>query len=634
MLKNIELARRQGLLSDLDVHFARLIAGYGDSPPVVLAAALLSQLSSNGHVCLDLAALAEQPLLNDLVSAPPLEVWVSALNEHPACGDAEAYTPLILDCSKLYMRRYFDYECAVAAAWQAGGENVLPKTLEGKIAALFPVPASCEDKQRDQRAAATAALRNRRVLISGGPGTGKTTTLASILALLLEQHANPAGLEPGAADLADASPQQSLCFEPDPSPPLPLRPLKILLAAPTGKAAARMQDAIREAKGRLPISAAIKAAMPETAQTLHRLLGARPQGGGMVWRHDADNPLSCDVLVVDEASMIDLAMMARLLAALPPDARLILLGDRDQLASVDAGAVFADLCTAGAATLNVSFRFGADSGIGHLAALLRGGDDDGVLRLLRNPPEDVCWQADVSRFALVTQAADVYAAFIRQVQAGQSSGGDVFAAFAEYRLLTPLRQGPLGVAALNAEIEKRLTTLGAIPPRSHWYAGKPVMIAANDYALRLFNGDIGICVHDPASGELRIAFPALDDERGKSNAAICDAPTLPSVAAPQGGAKPPGTSMPAIRLIAPARLPAHETAWAMTVHKSQGSEFDHAVLVLPDEQNELLTRELIYTAVTRARRTVTLYAGEEVLRAGCLRRIVRHSGLVARLRSR
>lgn len=178
----------------------------------------------------------------------------------------------------------------------------------------------------------------------------------------------------------------------------------------------------------------------------------------------------------------------------------------------------------------------------------------------------------------------------------------IFAAFAAYRLLTPLRQGPLGVAALNAEIEKRLVVLGAIPPRSHWYAGKPVMVAANDYALRLFNGDIGICVHDRSSGELRIAFPSEEP----------------------GG----------VRLIAPARLPAHETAWAMTVHKSQGSEFDHAALVLPEEQNELLTRELIYTAVTRARRRVTLYAGEAVLRAGSLRRIVRHSGLVGRLHSR
>lgn len=579
MLRQLETARRQGLLSDLDVHFARLIAGYGESPPVVLAAALLSQLTSSGHVCLDLAALAEQPLLNDLLSAPPLEDWLAALQEHPACGDATAYTPLAIDCSKLYMRRYFDYECAVAAAWQTGAVSTLPKTLEAKVATLFPVPASGEDRQRDQRAAAIAALKNRRVLISGGPGTGKTTTLASILALLIEQS-------------LDAQPANLGLFDPKP------QPLKILLAAPTGKAAARMQDAIREAKGRLAISDATKAAMPETAQTLHRLLGARPQGGGMVWRHDADNPLACDVLVVDEASMIDLALMARLLAALPPDARLILLGDRDQLASVDAGAVFADLCTAGAATLSVSFRFGADSGIGRLATFLREGDADGVLRLVSNPPEDVRWLPNAGRSALVAEAATHYADFIQHVRAGT---GDAFAAFAAYRLLTPLRQGPLGVAALNAEIEKRLVAMGAIPPRSHWYEGKPVMIAANDYALRLFNGDIGICVHDKASGELRIAFPAEEQ---------------------------------AVRLIAPARLPAHETAWAMTVHKSQGSEFDHAALVLPEEQNELLTRELIYTAVTRARRRVTLYAGEAVLRAGSLRRIVRHSGLVGRLHSR
>lgn len=578
MLKQLETARRQGLLSDLDVHFARLIAGYGESPPVVLAAALLSQLTSGGHVCLDLAALAEQPLFNDLISVPPLPDWQAALQDHPACGDAAAYTPLVLEGQKLYMRRYFDYECAVAAAWQVGAANSLPKSLEAKIAALFPVPASGEDRQRDQRAAAIAALKNRRVLISGGPGTGKTTTLASILALLVEQS-------------LEAQPANLGLFDPKP------QTLRILLAAPTGKAAARMQDAIREAKARLPISDAIKAVMPETAQTLHRLLGARPQGGGMVWRHDADNPLACDVLVVDEASMIDLALMARLLAALPPDARLILLGDRDQLASVDAGAVFADLCTAGAATLGVSFRFGADSGIGRLAGMLRDGDADGVIRLLQEVTTDLHWLPDASRYAVVAHAVQRYADFIAKAKA--ESTGKIFDCFSAFRLLTPMRRGALGVAALNAEIEKGLAVRGLIPPRSHWYVGKPVMIASNDYALRLFNGDIGICVADPESGELRIAFPS--DE--------------------------------GIRLLAPARLPAHETAWAMTVHKSQGSEFDEAALVLPDEQSELVTRELVYTAVTRARRSAAIWASEAALRAACIRRIVRHSGLVERLQS-
>lgn len=575
MLKHLEQARRQGLLSELDVHFARLVAGYGESPPVVLAAALLSQLTSAGHVCLDLAALAEQPLLGDLLSAPPLPAWQAALHEHPACGDADAYTPLMLDGSRLYMRRYFDYECAVAQAWKGAGASALPQALEARVVALFPVPATGEDKLRDQRAAAMAALQQQRVLISGGPGTGKTTTLASILALLIEQSQLALPATPG---LFDAKPQA----------------LKILLAAPTGKAAARMQDAIREAKGRLAISEAVRAEMPETAQTLHRLLGARPQGGGMVWRHDAENPLACDVLVVDEASMIDLALMARLLAALPPQARLILLGDRDQLASVDAGAVFADLCTAGAATLNVSFRFGADSGIGQLAALLRAGDDDGALRLLRQGLPDLQWVAESSRHGVVRHAVRRYGEFMARAKEGNA---DIFACFAAFRLLTPLRQGPLGVAALNAEIEKGLAAEGLIPPRSHWYVGKPVMIAGNDYALRLFNGDIGICVADPVSAELRIAFPS--DE--------------------------------GVRLLAPARLPVHETAWAMTVHKSQGSEFDEAALVLPDEQSELVTRELVYTAVTRARRSAAIWASEEALRAGCRRRIVRHSGLVRRL---
>lgn len=580
MLKSLEAARRQGQLADLDVHFARLIASHGDSPPVVLAAALLSQLSSAGHVCLDLAALAEQTVLEG-ISTPPLADWIAALQAHPACGDAAAYTPLTLDAGRLYMRRYFDYETAVAAAWRSGDRVGLSPSLQARVAALFPAPASGEDRQRDQRAAAIAALENRRVLISGGPGTGKTTTLASILALLIEQAqlALPAN-----RGLFDAEPQA----------------LKILLAAPTGKAAARMQDAIRAARGRLPVSDAVRAAMPESAQTLHRLLGARPQGGGMVWRHDADNPLDCDVLVVDEASMIDLALMARLLAALPPQARLILLGDRDQLASVDAGAVFADLCTAGAATLNVSFRFGADSGIGQLAALLRSGAADAAMQLLRSDPDHLHWSPEADRAGVVAHALQHYADFIGQ--AGEVPIETVFERFAAFRLLTPLRQGPLGVAALNAEIERGLAARGLIPPRSHWYVGKPVMIAGNDYALRLFNGDIGICVSDPESAELRIAFPA-DSE--------------------QGG----------LRLLAPARLPAHETAWAMTVHKSQGSEFDAVALVLPEAQGDLVTRELVYTAVTRARHSVAIWASEAALRAACTRSIMRHSGLVARLQA-
>lgn len=602
MLKSLEAARRQGQLSDLDVHFARLIADQGDdSPPVVLAAALLSQLTSAGHVCLDLAALAEQAVLEG-VSAPPLADWMAALQAHPACGDAAAYTPLALDAGRLYMRRYFDYETAVAAAWRSGDKVSLSPSLQARVAALFPAPASGEDRQRDQRAAAIAALENRRVLISGGPGTGKTTTLASILALLVEQHeqaplpSRERGWGEGACPTSPLSP----------SPPAPPPPggrgvsFKILLAAPTGKAAARMQDAIREARGRLPVSDAVRAAMPETAQTLHRLLGARPQGGGMVWRHDADNPLDCDVLVVDEASMIDLALMARLLAALPPQARLILLGDRDQLASVDAGAVFADLCTAGAATLNVSFRFGADSGIGQLAALLRNGDADAAMRLLRADPDHLHWSPEADRAGVVAHALQHYADFIRQAAAAPIES--VFERFAAFRLLTPLRQGPLGVAALNAEIERGFVARGLIPPRSHWYVGKPVMIAGNDYALRLFNGDIGICVSDPESAELRIAF-AADSE--------------------QGG----------VRLLAPARLPAHETAWAMTVHKSQGSEFDAVALVLPEAQGDLVTRELVYTAVTRARHSAAIWASEAALRTACTRRILRHSGLVARLQA-
>ncbi|HTH93719.1 MAG TPA: AAA family ATPase [Rhodocyclaceae bacterium] len=569
MMKRLELAlekgRRQGALGDLDVHFARLIAEHDESPPVVLAAALLSQLASIGHVCLDLAALEGQPIVDEL-ALPPLNELLDALHAHPACGGPDDYTPLVLDGTRLYMRRYFDYEVAVADAWrESAAATTLSPSLESELERLFPHGTN-EDRMRDQRAAAAYALTHRRVLISGGPGTGKTTTLASILALLLSRQAD----------------------------------LKILLAAPTGKAAARMQDAIRGAKTRLPLSDEIKIAMPEVAQTLHRLLGARPQGGGMAWRHGPDDPLDCDVLVVDEASMIDLALMARLLSALPPQACIVLLGDRDQLASVEAGAVFADLCSLGAAVLSVSFRFGTDGGIGRLASLVRAGDADGMMQLLREDGAEVRWLPEPNRAVMVDAAAATYQRFIEDVE--HFPMPQIFERFASFRVLTPMRKGPLGVASLNTEIEKRLVARNAIPPRSRWYVGRPVMIAANDYGLRLFNGDIGICVRDPANGELRVAFPA---EAGDG-----------------------------VRLMAPARLPAHETAWAMTVHKSQGSEFDCVSLVLADDATELVTRELLYTAITRARQSVVIHASVEALRSCCMRRIARHTGLVARLQNR
>jgi len=569
MMKRLELAlekgRRQGVLGDLDVHFARLIAEHDESPPVVLAAALLSQLASIGHVCLDLAALEGQPIVDEL-ALPPLNELLDALRAHPACGGPDDYTPLVLDGTRLYMRRYFDYEVAVADAWrESAAATTLSPSLESELERLFPHGTN-EDRMRDQRAAAAYALTHRRVLISGGPGTGKTTTLASILALLLSRQAD----------------------------------LKILLAAPTGKAAARMQDAIRGAKTRLPLSDEIKIAMPEVAQTLHRLLGARPQGGGMAWRHGPDDPLDCDVLVVDEASMIDLALMARLLSALPPQACIVLLGDRDQLASVEAGAVFADLCSLGAAVLSVSFRFGTDGGIGRLASLVRAGDADGMMQLLREDGAEVRWLPEPNRAVMVDAAAATYQRFIEDVE--HFPMPQIFERFASFRVLTPMRKGPLGVASLNTEIEKRLVARNAIPPRSRWYVGRPVMIAANDYGLRLFNGDIGICVRDPANGELRVAFPA---EAGDG-----------------------------VRLMAPARLPAHETAWAMTVHKSQGSEFDCVSLVLADDATELVTRELLYTAITRARQSVVIHASVEALRSCCMRRIARHTGLVARLQNR
>ncbi|MDX1656313.1 MAG: AAA family ATPase, partial [Candidatus Competibacteraceae bacterium] len=304
---------RLGALEPLEVHFARLMErldGRGD-PALVLGAVLTSHLTASGHVCADLRELAGRLVLEaegaEPLLAPDLPHWIARLRDSPVVGAAGEFKPLVLDpVGRLYLHRYWDYERQLAQGLRARArerDGVDEARLKADLTTLFAQPAFDW-----QRVAAATAVLQRLVVISGGPGTGKTTTVTRILALLLSQ---------------------------DPQ-------LRIQLAAPTGKAAGRMQEAIRQAKDRLPLAPGLRTAIPEQAATLHRLLGWRPGAAGL--RHGPDNPLALDVLVVDEASMVDLALMTRLLGALPPGARLILLGDKDQLASVEAGAVLADIC--------------------------------------------------------------------------------------------------------------------------------------------------------------------------------------------------------------------------------------------------------------------------------------------------
>lgn len=401
----------------------------------------------------------------------------------------------------------------------------------------------------------------------------------------------------------------------------------MVLSAPTGKAAARLAESIRAAKAGLPLEEAERAAIPDQATTLHRLLGARPGEG---FRHGPDNPLHLDLLLVDEASMVDLPLMAQLLSALPQQARLILLGDRDQLASVEAGYVLGDICgphdppplseamrqrlgqvcgqaipvpsdppsvplTDTVILLRKSRRFEGAGAIGRFAAAVRDGDFDNALALLVANPPDLHWLTE-GPDQLADWAIERYQDYL---QAGTPA--EALAGMERFRLLCALREGPFGVGRMNLLIEQGLAKRGLIDPSTLFYRGRPLMVTRNDQGLGLFNGDLGLIWPD-AQGRPRVWFAA---------------------AGPDG-----------LRSFPPSRLPEHETVYAMTVHKSQGSEFDEILLALPDEDSPLLSRELLYTAVTRARHGAALRIGSELLRLMVERRVRRESALRERLWSR
>ncbi|MBB1518674.1 exodeoxyribonuclease V subunit alpha [Aquipseudomonas guryensis] len=566
----------------------RLDATAPDS--VLAAAALCCEALGKGDVCLPLARLAGQrPWPEFAFVLPALAEWRKQLEVSTLVGAPGDFAPLILDGSRLYLARYQAYESQLASQLLARAGD-LPEVDEAVLTESLARLFAFNQQQPDwQRLAAAQAVRRKLAVISGGPGTGKTTTVVRLLAALLEQ--------PGGAQLA------------------------IGLAAPTGKAAARMAEAIRNAKAALPVSEAIKAALPEEARTLHRLLGSR--GDTPKVRHNAARPLALDVLVVDEASMVDLALMAKLVDALPPHARLILLGDKDQLAAVEAGAVFAELCEgrgfdAEAVTelqritgqsvpvepprsrlgdavvlLTHSHRFAGDSGIGELARRINGGDAAGTLNLLREQRADLHWQAQPTPATLLERLDQGYRPYLQAARTGDPA--QAFAAFNAFRALTAQREGPWGVSGLNEALETRIKRRYSLAERERWYPGRAVMVRQNDYALGLFNGDIGLCLHGEYG--LRVYFEGEDGYRA----------------------------------FAPARLPSHDSAFAMTVHKSQGSEFSEVLLALPELPSPLLTRALFYTGITRAKHKVEIWGLPARLSEAVNTKAERAAGLAERL---
>lgn len=591
------------------------------NPLVWLLSALLCHQYGRGHSCILL-----QDLLNDpdgLLSLPPQNQFLQRFNDRPSAMlqgltlqdyssalaqsawlQGEAGAPLVLADERLYLNRLYQAEQQVKQQINRRVSAVLPlpPTVMVQLEVLFPstVPTSAtEPTEPDwQKLACAMALQRRFAIITGGPGTGKTTTVVKLLALLQQGATNS---------------------------------LNIKLAAPTGKAAVRLTESISGALTKLPEQ--LRHAIPTEVTTLHRLLGAVPNRRS--FKHHSDNPLQLDVLVVDEASMVDLEMMAALLAALPERAQLVLLGDKDQLSSVEAGSVLGDLCRGAdpggyssdtlalltpftalplakwqgdgtvlnqaTVMLRHSHRFDSNSGIGQLAAAVNRGDIQAPALFTRF--DDIRLLAGNTPEALKTTVVAGYRQYLQLMQQSADNtqsgreqwAGAVLGCYSRFQLLCALRSGDWGVEGLNRQISQWLSSAGLIDARQHWYAGRPVMMQRNNYSLGLMNGDIGITLQDPQSGQLRVVFQLSDGS---------------------------------LKWVLPSRLSEVETAFAITVHKSQGSEFNHCCLVLPAENSPLLSRELLYTGITRAKQQFTLLcANPALLKQAIARRVARSSGL-------
>jgi exodeoxyribonuclease V alpha subunit len=605
-----------GVLSALDLALAeelpRLVepvAREPVDPRLKLVIALLSRHVSEGHVCLPLAELANGALAERLELTPDvlpqssLPQWLALIHASPLAG-APSNTdpsPLVVDeGGRLYLRRYFEQERALAAEVRARGNESMVELDEATLEAGLYRHFGAQDPSNLQRLAAETALRRRLTLISGGPGTGKTSTVVKILALVLEQ-ATGRGVQQ-----------------------LP----RIKLMAPTGKAAVRLVEAIRGAKNQLTCVAAVRDAIPTEVTTIHRALleVARIPGADALER---TRQLAADVVLVDESSMVDLTLMARLFAAVPRAARIILLGDKDQLASVEAGAVLGDLCSAGLALpgdpatrarnsgvvhLTRSYRYAETSGIAVLARAIQRADLQAVLEVLgdiRYP--DVTLHAELPEKELGSElTAAVIRGYTPYLEAAAASPRDALRKFDAFRVLCAHRRGPRGVEYVNRQIAQLLFERDLLARADGACAGWPLLVTQNDYRNRLWNGDLGLVAPDLIARDRDVQAALGASSRG---------PLCAWFLTPEGEARRLGLG----------RLPPHEPAFALSVHKSQGSEIDDVAVVLPREVSQVVTRELLYTAVTRARRSVTLFASPALLEAAVKRSVARSSGLLSQL---
>ncbi|MBK1872529.1 exodeoxyribonuclease V subunit alpha [Marinobacter sp. 1-3A] len=721
LLELLDSWQQAGWIRPLDVRFSRLIQdlseeqGEAPQPLVLLLAALTSHQVGRGHVCVDLATLladadntlslppeepnsnlspqtrgilpnssAEQEITDgsfngpgELLARVSIQECISALDKALSVSDGSHTTPLVLTGTRLYLRRFWRYEQQIAAgilqrlaqpSTLTDTSSSAASTLSNALDILFKPQGSSDSPVDYQKLACALAARNRFAVITGGPGTGKTTTVVNLLAAL-----------------------QSVAGE---STERDRRKYRIRLAAPTGKAAARLNESIGGAVSRLPLAQlpgqVSLADIPTKVTTLHRLLGSRPDT--RKFRHNRDNPLLVDILVIDEASMVDLDMMASVFDALPANAQLILLGDKDQLASVDAGAVLGELCQRApsghylpetvqwlkaitgtdipanlqnpegqpldqaVAMLRKSYRFAEGSGIRQLAEAVNTNtlSDSMLQQALSAGFEDVVWlngrtrkpSLEDSQTLICSHAVSGspeafqnsgegrihgnsqllpppvgyrhYLSLMNNHELNASSSTEqwdelarsVLEAFSDFQVLCALRRGPWGVEGLNELIAHNLLKQRLIPRAEGWYAGRPVLITGNDYNLGLMNGDVGITFSLPWAADTQ-----TNDEQPKSVLRV---------------AFPSSDGSGDIRWISPSRLQQLETVYAMTVHKSQGSEFNHTCLVLPDRLSPVLTRELVYTGITRAKNWFSLITGDaSVFSESAEQRVVRASGLAS-----